>query len=371
MNTLMKFLTGILGVLAVIACIATIGIICYSMTGRSFDSTEESAQLEQTPAVEETKESEDVAEAESMLTPAKTPEPVADAEYEAGHIHDYEEEVEKKATCYQTGRLEYICECGDCYFVDIPSTGHVEDGWIAERKATKEQDGLRVKRCIYCDEVVAQEVIPYETEGSGSGDEKHVHQYTGTVEREPGCVLAGLRRYSCSCGSFYTEKISALGHVASDWKVVENASATMMGREQRICNACGVVLDSRPVNALKNSSSPSASASSLASGTATPRATSSAAPMASAGASATPSSTPHSHSYTSYVLQEATCSKKGIRSFVCTCGSSYAELIELDSQNHSFKAVITPPASNASGFTTYTCVWCNYSYVDNYVSATG
>ena len=369
-----KFLTGVLGILAVIACLATIGVIGYSLSGAKHDDT---AQEKMSPSKEIAPEDEEN-HLQGEAVPTTTPSRIVTENMDPNHVHDYEEEVEQKATCYQAGRLLYTCDCGDYYYVDISSTGHVEDEWKLVREATKEEDGLKVKKCIYCDEVIAQEVIPYEDkdgDGNTDEDEKHVHVYTSSVVREPSCVLAGLKRYSCTCGSFYTEPTSALGHIATDWIIAEQPTTTMLGREQRTCNVCGVVLDSRPVNALSatpsSSATPSASASASAKPSATVTPSASAAPSASAGPSATPASTAHQHSYTSYVLKESTCSEKGIRSFVCTCGSSYAELIDLDSQNHNYKAIITSPTSNSSGFTTYKCVWCDYSYVDNYVPATG
>ncbi|MBQ9928468.1 MAG: hypothetical protein IJO65_10875 [Lachnospiraceae bacterium] len=394
MNTLMKVLTTVLGVLAVIACVATIGIIGYSM---SDGNTEKDAVKETDKKVEKVAAKDAVTQQEEkqdviVVAPSgQQPTPLvapnaANSTTDPDHIHDYEEEIEQKATCYQAGRLRYHCDCGDSYFVDISSTGHVEDAWVVQKEATKEHDGLKVKKCIYCDEVVAQEIIPYEGDETDAPEEKHYHQYTPRVEREPSCVLAGLRKYSCVCGSFYTEKISALGHVASDWTIAAAPTTTTLGTEQRTCNVCGVVLDSRPVNtvsatpAASGSASPTATTSGNTTATATPAGTTASAtptaaqggnPSASPDASATPANTLHAHSYTSYVLKEPTCAEKGIRSFVCTCGSSYAELIDVDPNNHSFQAVITAPTKNSSGFTTYTCVWCAYSYVDNYVSATG
>lgn len=379
MSTLMKILTGILGILAVIACVATIGIIGYTMTGGSFEkSEEENGEEQQIEEVQATPSGQ--IESEEAPTPAQTPKPIEEAVVEDGHVHDYQEEIEETATCYRAGRVKYACDCGDYYYVDIPSTGHVEDSWEIEKEAAGGKDGLRVKRCIYCDEIVAQEVIPYESEnGNAEGAEAHYHAYVASVEREPSCVLAGLRKYSCVCGSFYTEKIPAMGHVVSDWTQAEEPTSTTLGREQRTCSVCGVIVDSRPVSMLAASASPAASGA--ASPSATVSATTTASPSATASATATPGSSPaasasasptataHSHSYTSYVLKEATCSEKGMRSFVCNCGSSYAELMELDPNNHSYRAVVTAPTSNSSGFTTYTCIWCAYSYVDNYVPA--
>lgn len=376
MGNLMKILTGILGVLAVIACLTTIGVIGYALSGaggrnKQPVSAEEEIKKEQeeTPVPSETPESDDTAMEEPTQEPVNL----------ANHTHDYKEFVEKKATCYQAGRLRYTCEeCGDTYYVDVHSTGHVADEeWETEREATAERDGLRVKRCIYCDEIIAQKVIPYHTEAAE--ESPHIHEYIASTEREPTCILAGLRKYTCSCGSFYTEQIPAPGHVATDWTVAEEATDKKMGREQRTCSVCGVLLDSRPIPVKEASPSPSgasptATPSSTASSTtspsasATPTATpsASASPGQSASPSASPTATPHSHEYVSYVIKEANCTEKGIRSFICSCGSSYAESIELDLNRHNYQAIVIPATTSSPGYTLYRCKRCNATYMDNY-----
>lgn len=376
MNGIVKALTCVLGILAVIACLATVGILGYSLTGAENDgsktaqSTSEpkATQIPLTPTEAPNVSPSPTVDSEKV----EVPEPTSKTIDMSNHVHDYVETVEVKATCYKAGRIKYECECGDSYYIDIMSTGHVAGDWEIVRKPTSDKEGLRVKKCIYCDEIIAQESIPFEstTGVSGSVDNtKHVHQYTASIEREPSCVLAGLRKYTCSCGSFYTEMIPAPGHVASDWTVAEAATTTQMGTEQRTCKVCGVVLDSRPINVL----SPSPSASAGTSPSASASITASASPSASAGQttspSPTPTATPHSHNYQSYVLKEANCTEKGIRSFVCSCGSSYAESIELDLNNHSFRSVVIPATSTTQGYTVYTCIRCNYSYYDNYTPA--
>ncbi|MCM1127581.1 MAG: hypothetical protein NC429_14060 [Lachnospiraceae bacterium] len=395
MSGLMKVLTGILGVMAVIACLATVGIIGYSMTGAGAQKNKETASAEaenqvlvtavptQTPEEGEPAQS---AEPVSSSEPVQTPRPINDTD----HIHDYEETMIKRATCYSAGRIRYRCECGDEYYVDIMSTGHVAGDWEITRIPTAERDGIRVQKCIYCDDIVAQENVPFEDaadkdkDGEGDGGDEdetpHVHQYTAEVVREPSCILAGLRKYTCSCGNFYTEMIPAPGHVATDWTVAEEPTTSYMGTEQRTCSVCGVVLDSRPVPMLSPSPSASTGTSGNTQSTTQPSAAMTVVPTsggststqsASPNASATPSATPHSHQYKSYVLKEANCTEKGIRSFVCNCGSSYAESIELDLNRHSYRAVVIPPTRYTSGQTVYTCVRCNYSYFDNLTPALG
>lgn len=386
MSGLMKVMTCILGALAVVACLATIGIVGYSMTGAgnrekaqtaeptveavAWDAEEPAVIVPTTAPV-----GEDVQEV-SSVQPTQIPRPVADGD----HVHDYKEEVILNATCYRAGRVLYRCECGDEYYVDIMSTGHVADDWEVTRKPTADQPGTRVQKCIYCDEILAQENVPFEdgTKGDGEKDDEppHVHQFMAETEREPSCILAGLRKYTCSCGNFYTEMIPAPGHIATDWTVAEEPTTSYRGTEQRTCTECGVVLDSRPINKLTPSPSASASASSsqqTATTQPTANATASASAQPSSGnsgsqasPSASPTATPHSHEYRSYVLKQANCTEKGIRSFVCNCGSSYAESIERDLNNHTYHSAVIPATKYTAGYTVFTCTRCNYSYFDNY-----
>lgn len=371
MSGIVKALTGILGVLAVVACLATVGIIGYTLvdSGRSNREAVEEVQHQQGPeeAVLPVPTSTPLLEESGEEKPEPTVLPTATQE----HIHDYKEKVVKQATCYSAGQIEYRCECGASYYVDTLSTSHVAGDWEVVQKPTEEKQGIRIKKCIYCDEILEQENVAYKSGGnSGTEGEEgsaHIHQYTASVEREPTCTLAGLRKYTCSCGNFYTEMIHAPGHVASDWEVAEEATTTQMGTEQRTCKVCGVLLDSRPIDKLSPSASPSTSPQASA-GTAS----TSPAASAAASASASPSATPHVHKYVSYVLKEANCTEKGIRSFVCEgCGSSYAESIELDLNNHTYRAVVIPATKTTMGYTIYTCIRCNYSYNDNYTPPLG
>lgn len=377
MNGFVKVLTGILGVMAVAACLTTVAIIGYSLTGAGDKKEQTSQNIEESPQPQQTVVPTAPPEQTASPEPGETPRPVAQADSDEGHVHDYEEIVEEKATCYKAGRLKYLCECGDFYYVDVMSTGHVADDWEITRQPTADREGLRVKKCIYCDEIIAQENILFKDESKQEEEEAaaaeaaapHVHQYTASIEREPTCILAGLRKYTCDCGNFYTEMIPADGHVATDWTVVEEPTSTRMGREQRTCNVCGVLLDTRPINVTQASPSASAGASAGASASATAVATAGA--SASANASASPSAASHTHDYRSYVLKEANCTEKGIISYVCTCGSSYAENTEKDLNKHSYSATVIQPTKTTQGYTVYTCIRCNFSYYDNYKPALG
>lgn len=252
MDKLLKIGTGIISVLAVVACLSTVGIVGYALVGGVPDkSPEEVYQAEMQAHNEETQNIHVLNEA--APTSSGTQTPLYDE-----HIHNYTESMDVKADCYREGRLKYTCDtCGDIYYIDVPMTGHKpDDEWAVTREATPDLVGLRVKYCIYCDQIVAIEDIPYTLEENNIGNENHIHIYTSTIEREPTCIFAGLREYTCSCGSSYTELIHAPGHVASDWEVAAEATTTHKGIEQRMCRVCGVLLDSRPIDAKRESPNP-------------------------------------------------------------------------------------------------------------------
>ncbi len=380
MNAFTKGLTLLLGAIAVLACIATVGIIGYSAVHGN-DNKAVSSSASSNSGVTDP----DPISAMLAAVPTSTPEidPETDTEPQPAvseHIHEYKELVIKEASCTEAGLVRYTCSCGDSYEVDILSLGHLQDDeWELVRTATDTQSGLRIKRCIRCGETLVSETIP--STGGGSvttvsedgtvvAATPHNHLYVATTEREATCTLAGLRKLTCSCGDFYTEMIPALGHVASDWEEAEAPTATQSGTSQRVCKVCGALLDIKVLPKL--SPSPSASASSGAGSSPAPA---SGSPASSPGtssspgtkASAAPSPTPHVHNFVSYMLVPATCTEKGIRSFVCSCGASYAESIELDLNNHKFRATFVAPTETQQGYTIYTCERCNYSYMDNYI----
>ena len=98
----------------------------------------------------------------------------------------------------------------------------------------------------------------------------------------------------------------------------------------------------------------------------------------------------HTHSYSSSVTKEATCTAEGVRTFSCECGNSYTEAIPMVDHNYvdgtcqacglvdpatcphaETNDVVTAPTCTAGGYTTYTCVACGYSYTGNNTEAKG
>ena len=70
----------------------------------------------------------------------------------------------------------------------------------------------------------------------GSCPEGGEHDYEVSLEKRATQTRDGLRRYTChKCGSTYTERIPAMGHVWGTWKTVKKATCTADGRETRTC----------------------------------------------------------------------------------------------------------------------------------------
>ena len=74
---------------------------------------------------------------------------------------------------------------------------------------------------------------------------------------------------------------------------------------------------------------------------------------------------PHTHSYTSSVTREANCLRTGLRTYTCSCGDSYTEVIPMTA--HTYRTGVVPPTYDEQGYTLYTCAYCGDSYKDDFV----
>ncbi len=154
-------------------------------------------------------------------------------------------------------------------------------------------------------------------------DTSHIHNYVGTVTKEPTCTEAGEKTYTCDCGDSYTEAIDPKGHNYKDGE----------------CTDCG---DKDP---------------------------------------------DHVHSYVESITKEPTCTEEGEKTYTCGCGDSYTEVVPAKGHHyengectdcgdkdpdhvHSYTESITKePTCTEAGEKTYTCV-CGDSYTEE-IPATG
>lgn len=66
----------------------------------------------------------------------------------------------------------------------------------------------------------------------------HTHSYTAHITRKANCTDDGLKTFSCSCGSSYTENIPSPGHSWGAWTVTLKPTTAAEGNAQRICGNC-------------------------------------------------------------------------------------------------------------------------------------
>lgn len=79
-----------------------------------------------------------------------------------------------------------------------------------------------------------------QTEPTKPTEPSHKHSYDGNVTENATCTEKGTKTFTCSCGSYYTESISATGHSWGEWKTTKEPTSTTEGNSQRKCNKCGV-----------------------------------------------------------------------------------------------------------------------------------
>lgn len=149
----------------------------------------------------------------------------------------------------------------------------------------------------------------------------HTHSYNGEVTTEPTCTETGVKTYTCSCGSKYTETIPALGHTAGEGEITQKLTCTQDGETSYYCTRCGVLMETK----------------------------------------VTPAT---GHDYEITVTPGKDCATEGIRTGVCRkCGDTYTERIP--ATGHKYLAeVTTEPTETEDGLRTYTCSVCGDSFTE-------
>lgn len=245
-----------------------------------------------------------------------------------------------------------------------------------------------------------------ENEVEGIVPVQHNHVYTKTVTKEASCTSIGKIRYECGCGYSYLEDIPqkqhnylsqvvpatctkagyteyrcknctdsykgnetlATGHFWSEWRVDKKATITSAGIQSRSCSSC----DKQETKEIEK--------------------------------------IPHGHVYTGKVIAQAKCEETGVKTFSCSCGDSYTQLLpamghswsdwkvtkeesEKESgckerscevcgkgesleipkveHTHSMTHILKKPTCTEEGYTTHKCSICPYTYTDSKVAAKG
>ena len=280
------------------------------VTEPSTDTTE--------PSTAPTEPSTDTTEPSTvpMEPSTETTEPSTDTTEPSGHIHSYTE-TKTAPGCETEGYTTYTCDCGDTFTGDnVPATGHEWGEWVTVKESSTSATGTAERSCAACGSK--------ESKTLDKPVASHTHSYSGKVTKAATCSDEGVKTFTCSCGSSYAESIAKTAHSYNS--TVTAPACTDKGYTTYKCSACGDSYKSDYVNA-------------------------------------------KGHSYSSEVTKAATCSAEGVKTFTCSCGSSYTESIAKGA--HSYKSTVTAPTCLDWGYTTYKCSACGYSYSGNSTEPTG
>lgn len=197
-------------------------------TSKVTESTTAAAQAPTEKATE--KQTEKAAEKQTEKPteyPAQKPtEPATQA-----HAHSYTATVTKQPTCTAEGVKTFRCSCGDSYTETISAAGHVFGAYVYNNDATEAADGTETAACTICG--------AKDTRTAAGTKIAHVHNYTAAVTKAATCAEEGVKTYTCSCGSSYTEAVPVIAHSFGDYIYNDDATTEKDGTRTATCSVCG------------------------------------------------------------------------------------------------------------------------------------
>ena len=159
--------------------------------------------------------------------PAQKPtEPATQA-----HAHSYTATVTKQPTCTAEGVKTFRCSCGDSYTEAISAAGHIFGAYVYNNDATEAADGTETAVCTICG--------AKDTRTAAGTKIAHVHNYTAAVTKAATCAEEGVKTYTCSCGSSYTETVPVIAHSFGDYIYNDDATTEKDGTKTATCSVCG------------------------------------------------------------------------------------------------------------------------------------
>ena len=156
----------------------------------------------------------------------KPTEPITQA-----HTHSYTSTITKQPTCTAEGVKTFMCSCGDSYTEAISAAGHVFVAYVYNNDATEAADGTETAACTICG--------AKDTRTAAGTKIAHVHNYTAVVTKAATCAEEGVKTYTCSCGSSYTEAVPVIAHSFGDYIYNDDATTEKDGTKTATCSVCG------------------------------------------------------------------------------------------------------------------------------------
>ena len=146
----------------------------------------------------------------------------------------------------------------------------------------------------------------------------HTHSYTSAVTKASTCTSEGVMTFTCSCGDSYTETIGRTAHNYGSYTYNNDATYESDGTETAVCSVCGDRV-TRTAGGTK---------------------------------------LVHVHSYSESVTTAPSCTTEGVKTFACSCGSSYTEAIPATGHVWSDYAYNNDATTESDGTKTRYCTVC-------------
>ncbi len=296
------------------------------------------------------------------------------------HTHDYRYIETVKPLCAELGYERWQCTgCGALEKRNyVQSSGHDYDS-ITIREASCQQGGYVLHMCKTCGDYYSEttSVTDHDYEKNTVsptctkvGYTEHIckdcgykyltdvtelasHEYTMNVT-EPTCLAKGFTAYICkNCDDTYiSDYTEPTGHEWDEGTTVTNSTCESEGVTEHHCLNC----DEKMIIAQ--------SAKGHTPGTAPTCTEAQTCEVCGAVLEM-----PTGHSYTSKVT-EPSCTSSGYTTYDCDkCDYSYVADYT-DKVKHNYNAEVTAPTCTEMGYTTYTCKDCSDSYVSDYTDKT-
>ena len=196
-----------------------------------------------------------------------------------------------------------------------------------------------------------------------TGSHSYGSWYTKT---SPTCTSGGTEERKCSCGATESRSTSALGHSYGYWKTDRAATCTDGGTEVRICSRCSNA-EYRSTSATGHSYGyweTDREATCTEEGTEVRICS-----KCNDAEYRTVSALGHDFSSEWTTDEEPSCTSEGKKSRHCTRCDAVTDETIIEKSPHTYITSIVAPSVENKGYTLHTCVYCGYSYKDNYTPA--
>ena len=177
------------------------------------------------------------------------------------------------------------------------------------------------------------------------------------------CTSGGTEERKCSCGATESRSTSALGHSYGYWETDRAATCTDGGTEVRICSRCSNA-EYRSTSATGHSYGyweTDREATCTEEGTEVRICS-----KCSNAEYRTVSALGHDFSSEWTTDEEPSCTAEGKKSRHCTRCDAVTDETIIEKSEHTYITSVIAPSVWSRGYTLHTCVYCGYSFEDNY-----